>query len=286
LPPLFCVLIVGALVGPLGFGGWSFNAGTLAPKLERISPLKGLKRIFSSKGLMELVKAILKAALISSLAALIIYQVLDQLIVLSLSTLSGAVTEVGGIFVRCFIGFALVLVLIAAVDVPFQLYTHSQELMMTKQEVKDEHKESEGRPEVKSRIRDLQQAAARQRMMEAVPGADVVITNPTHFAVALSYVDGEMSAPRVVAKGRDLVAVRIRDLASEHKVPIFSAPPLARALYRNADIGMEIPGNLFAAVAQVLAYVFQLRARDPAVKRQAKPPADLPLPDEYLKQDQ
>ena len=151
------------------------------------------------------------------------------------------------------------LILIAGADVPFQLWSHSRKLRMTKQEIKDEFKDTEGRPEVKSRIRSLQQQVAMRRMMEDVPDADVVITNPTHFAVALKYDDGSMGAPRVVAKGKDLIAARIRELAEEHAVPLFSAPPLARALFRSTKIGQEVPAALYTAVAQVLAYVYQVR---------------------------
>ena len=151
------------------------------------------------------------------------------------------------------------LLLIAAVDVPWQLLHHAQQLKMSKQEIKEEMQQSEGKPEVKGRIRQLQQAFARGRMMEAVPTADVIVTNPTHYAVALKYAAGKDRAPRVVAKGADVIAQQIRELASAHRVPLIEAPPLARALYRSCDIDAEIPGALYQAVAQVLSYVYQLR---------------------------
>jgi flagellar biosynthetic protein FlhB len=259
LAPLLALLFVCSLLGPLALGGWSFSAEALQPKLERISPVKGLARIFSANGLMELFKAILKFLLVASVAAACIWQLADWLLALGMGPLQQSVTEVALRFTWCFLMISAAMVAIALIDVPFQLWNHGRQLRMTRQEIKDEMKESEGRPEVKGQVRKLQQQAAQQRMMQDVPGADVVITNPTHFAVALRYVDGEMNAPVVVAKGRDLVAARIRELASANDVPLFSAPPLARALYAGTDIGDEIPADLFLAVARVLAYVFQLR---------------------------
>jgi flagellar biosynthetic protein FlhB len=158
------------------------------------------------------------------------------------------------------IALTAALVLIAAVDAPFQIWQHRQDMRMTREEVRQEHKEAEGSPEIKGRIRALQRELAERRMMEEVPKADVIVVNPTHYAVALRYDDRSMRAPRVVAKGVDLMAARIREVATEHKVPIFEAPPLARALHRHVEIGDEIPAGLYVAVAQVLTYIFQLRA--------------------------
>ncbi len=164
------------------------------------------------------------------------------------------------------------LIVIAAFDVPFQLWQYEKKLRMTRQQVKDEFKETEGRPEVKARVRALQQQAATRRMMEELPTADVVITNPTHFAVALKYDDTSMGAPRVVAKGKDLIAKRIREVAEEHGVPLFSAPPLARVLFRTAEIGDEVPARLYTAVAQVLAYIYQLNEIPRPGQRRPEPP--------------
>ena len=283
--PFFALMFVSVFVGPLSLGGWSFALQALAPKAERINPLKGLGRIFSLKGLVELLKALGKFILVASAAMLIIVEVIDDLIGLALVTPIQSMVEIGGIYLWCFVAFSSVLVLIAMVDVPFQLWDHAKQLKMTLQEVKDEQKETDGRPEVKSRIRTLQQQAAQARMMHEVPTADVVITNPTHYAVALRYVDGNMGAPIVVAKGQDLIAARIRGIAQENGVTIFRAPPLARALYASTELNQEIPANLFAAVAQVLAYVFQLRTvstqQGPLV-----PPTDLPVPEEYQQGEQ
>jgi flagellar biosynthetic protein FlhB len=168
------------------------------------------------------------------------------------------------------------LILIAMADVPFQLWNYQKKLKMTRTEVRDEFKETEGRPEVKSRIRQLQQQVATRRMMAAVPDADVVITNPTHFAVALKYDDAKAGAPRVVAKGRDLIAARIREIATANGVPLFSAPPLARALYRSTKLEAEIPAALYTAVAQVLAYIFQIqKAATPGHRRPVPPVPDV-----------
>ena len=171
------------------------------------------------------------------------------------------------------------MIFIVVFDVPFELWNHNRQLKMTRQEVKDEMKESEGRPEVKGRIRNLQREISQRRMMEAIPSADVVITNPTHFAVALKYSSMEGGAPKVVAKGRDLIAFNIRTIAEENSVAIFSAPPLARALYASSKIGDEIPQNLYLAVAKVLAYIYQLRTA--GSEEQAPPPNDFQIPDEY-----
>jgi flagellar biosynthetic protein FlhB len=259
LAPLLALLFVCSLLGPLALGGFSVSAEALQPKLERINPIKGLGRIFSVNGLVELVKAILKFLLVAAVAAVCLWQLTGWLIGLGLGPVELSMAQVGPRFVWCFLVISSAMLLVSMIDVPFQLWDHTRKLRMTRQEIKDEMKESEGRPEVKGHIRRMQQQAAQQRMMQDVPTADVVITNPTHFAVALRYVDGEMNAPVVVAKGRDLVAARIREVAAAHRVTVFSAPPLARALYAGADIGEEIPAELFVAVARVLAYVYQLR---------------------------
>jgi flagellar biosynthetic protein FlhB len=259
LAPLLALLFACSLLGPMALGGFSISAEALQPKLERINPIKGLGRIFSANGLVELLKAILKFLLVGAVAALCLWQLTGWLMALGLGPVELSMAQVGPRFAWCFLMISSAMLLVAMIDVPFQLWDHTRKLRMTRQEIKDEMKESEGRPEVKGHIRRLQQQAAQQRMMQDVPTADVVITNPTHFAVALRYVDGEMSAPVVVAKGRDLVAARIREVAAAHRVTVFSAPPLARALYAGADIGEEIPAELFVAVARVLAYVYQLR---------------------------
>jgi len=285
LLPLFGLLILATLLSPFSMGGWVFNATLLAPKLERISLIKGFGRLFSPKSLMELVKAVGKFLLVTAVTCLVLYLVLDQIVSLSLRPLQEALNTAGSLVVWCMLGFSSVLILVAAADVPFQLWQHRRQLRMTRQEVKDELKETEGRPEVKATIKEKQQQFARQRMMTEVPNADVVITNPTHYAVALKYDQLSTGAPRVVAKGQDLVAARIREIAEQSGVVIFSAPPLARALYFSTDLNQEIPRNLFLAVAQVMAYIFQLRQVKKHGGEKPKPPADLAVPEEYENND-
>ncbi|MEZ5490687.1 MAG: flagellar biosynthesis protein FlhB [Gammaproteobacteria bacterium] len=281
LAPLFALLIAVAVLSPLSMGGWVFNFALAAPKLERISPLKGLGKLFSVRSLMELFKAIGKFLLVATTSCFVLYLVLDQIVGLSLLPLPEAMNTAGALAVWCLLGFSAVLILVAAVDVPFQLWQHQRQLRMTRQEVRDELKQTEGRPEVKATIREKQQQFARQRMMAEVPDADVVITNPTHFAVALKYDQAGAGAPIVVAKGQNLIAARIRELAQQNGVVLFSAPPLARALYFSTDLNQEIPRNLFLAVAQVMAYVFQLRQVPKRGGSRPKPPRDLPVPEEY-----
>jgi flagellar biosynthetic protein FlhB len=201
-----------------------------------------------------------------------------EFLVLSELSVEGGLTTAAHLIIWSFLMISLGTILIAAIDVPFQLWQHSRQLRMTRQEVRDEMKESEGRPEVKQQIRRLQRELAQRRMMQEVPKADVIVTNPTHFAVALRYDAGKMRAPRVVAKGADLIARNIRTIGAEHRVPVFEAPPLARALFYGAELDQEIPEGLYLAVAQVLAYVMQLR--DPRPGAMPTPPGDLPIPPE------
>ncbi len=276
LLPLAAVLISAVFLSAVAIGGWSFSMKAASFKGERLSPLKGLKRMFGANALNELVKAIAKFALVGAIAAAWLWWSADDLLSLARQPVAEAVR---GALKICAVSLLVVstgLIFIAAVDVPFQLWQYQKKLRMTRQQVKDEFKETEGRPEVKSRLRALQQQVAARRMMDDVPDADVVIVNPTHFAVALKYDEQGAGAPRVTAKGRDLVAKRIREIASENGVPLFSAPPLARVLFRTAEIGDEIPARLYSAVAQVLAYIFQLNETlRPGQKRPVAPVPDI-----------
>ncbi len=270
--PLAVILLGAVFLSAASIGGWSFSLQAVQPKLERISPIKGIKRIFSANSLNELVKALAKFTLVGFIAVAWLWWSIEELLGLGREPIAAAIPHALRI---CGISLLIVsagLILIAAFDVPFQLWQYQKKLRMTKQQVKDELKETEGRPEVKSRIRQLQQQIATRRMMEELPTADVVITNPTHYAVALKYDEGSMGAPRVIAKGKDLIAARIREVATEHKVPLFSAPPLARVLYRTTEIGDEIPAKLYTAVAQVLAYIFQLNSARIPGQRLPDPP--------------
>jgi flagellar biosynthetic protein FlhB len=272
IAPLGIVLVCAVFLSAWSLGGLSFSMQAAGFKFERLNPGKGIKRIFSANGLNELVKALAKFSLVAVIAVLWLWWSVDDLLSLGRQDVKPAIL---GALRICGVSLLVIssgLILIAAVDVPFQLWQHSKKLRMTKQQVKDEFKETEGRPEVKSRIRMLQQQIATRRMMEELPTADVVITNPTHYAVALKYDESAMGAPRVIAKGKDLIAKRIREIAAENDVPLFSAPPLARALFRSTEIGAEIPAKLYTAVAQVLAYIFQLNeALKPGQKRPEPP---------------
>jgi len=257
--PLFAAMLVAAIAAPAMIGGWTFSSESLSFKPERLDPVAGFGRMFSLRSLVELLKSIAKFALIAGIAVLVIRSQLAEIGALATQSIGPAIIEAGRITLYALLSMAAGLGIIAAIDAPFQLWQYAKELRMSHQEIREETKESEGSPETRGRIRSMQQAAARRRMMQDIPKADVIITNPTHFAVALRYDDKQDHAPVVLAKGADEVAARIREVAREHGVPLVSAPPLARALFRNVEIGRQIPHALFVAVAQVLTYVFQLK---------------------------
>lgn len=257
--PLLALGFLGALIGPLLLGGWNFSTQAMMPQFSRINPGAGLARIFSSQALVDLALGMLKVLVLGGIGAVVLWSARPEMMSLASMDAGPAMAWAGSTIMRIFGWMALGLATIAALDVPWQIFRHRKQLRMTKQEIRDEYKQAEGRPEVKAKIRQAQEAIARGRMMQQVPLADVIVTNPTHYAVALKYSAGKMRAPKVVAKGADLVAQRIRELGRENRVPIVSAPPLARALYRAVELDQEIPAALFQAVAQVLTYVYQLR---------------------------
>ncbi|MDX1633482.1 MAG: flagellar biosynthesis protein FlhB [Marinobacter sp.] len=257
--PLMILLFIAAVIGPIGIGGILFSGKAVAPKLNRMDPLKGLKRMFSLRSLIELVKAVAKVALVMIIAILILDVRTEDLLAITGEPPVPAMEHVLWTLGWSFFLLACATIIIAVIDVPFQIYDHQKKLRMTKQEVKDEYKDTEGKPEVKGRIRQLQREMAQRRMMADVPTADVVITNPTHYAVALKYDQKTMAAPIVVAKGGDEIAFKIMEIAREHKVDILRTPPLTRAVYHNTEVGGEIPDGLYMAIAQVLAYLFQMR---------------------------
>lgn len=259
LSPILAVLLVAAIAGSIGIGGLLFSGKSIAPKLSRMNPIKGIGRMFSARSLIELFKAIAKVGLVLTIAILILQVRTVDLLSISAEPTVPAMEHVLWTLGWSFFLLSCATIIIAVIDVPFQIYDHQKKLKMTMQEVKDEHKDSEGKPEVKGRIRQLQREMSQRRMMQDVPTADVVITNPTHYAVALKYDQNSMAAPMVVAKGGDELAFKIMEIARENKVEILRTPPLARAVYHNSDIGQEIPDGLYMAIAQVLAYVFQLR---------------------------
>ncbi len=259
MAPLLGVLLVVALCAPQLLSGWNFSVNALRCDWQRLDPVAGLGRVVSWRGAAELIKALVKSALITAVAAAVMWHYREPLQQLTLLAPEAAITGTARIAGMSFLLIAGALAVVAAIDVPFQLWRHADDLKMSRQELRQEHKESEGDPQIKAAIRNQQRAMARRRMMADVPKASVIVTNPTHYAVALSYEDSTMRAPRVVAKGADLVAARIRELGEEHRVPVLESPALARAIYHHTEIGAEIPETLYTAVAQILAYVFQLR---------------------------
>jgi len=278
LGPYLAIVTFVAALGPVAVGGWAFNPGASAPKWNRLDPIAGLKRVFGTRGLVEMTKALAKFALILGFALGALYLQFDIVLGLGLGGAEAGLADVGRILLRTFTCSILATLLIAAIDVPYQMWEHSRKLRMTHQEIKDEVKQTDGSPEMRSRIRGLQQELANRRMMEEVPKADVVVTNPSHFAVALRFDANTMTAPRVVAKGADHVALRIREVAVAAGITILSAPPLARSIYHTTKLNREIPAGLYVAVAQVLAYVFQLQRN--ARRKAPKSFDDLPIPTE------
>lgn len=283
--PLFMLLLVAAVVGPIGLGGWLFSAEAMAPKFSRMNPLAGLKRMFSLQALVELLKALAKFVLILLVGVAVLSAFQDDLLAIAHEPIELAILHAATVVGWCALWMSCGLILIAAVDVPFQLWSNKQKLMMTKQEIRDEYKDSEGKPEVKQRIRQLQREMAERRMMQAVPEADVVITNPTHFAVALKYDPAKGSAPVLLAKGGDFTALKIREIAQEHKVMLLESPALARAVFYSTELDQEIPAGLYLAVAQVLAYVYQLRQYQAGKGKRPGPLPDLPIPPDLRRDD-
>ena len=271
--PVLGLTMIAALIAPLALGGWNLSFGALAPNFTRLDPIAGFGRFFSARGAVELAKAFAKFLVVAALAVLVLHKQTPHLLSLGAAPLTVGIAQAASLASDALLAVSGGLALIAAVDVPYQLWQYSQKLSMSRQEIREEMRESEGAPEIKGRIRRMQREIARRRMMHEVPKADVIVVNPTHFAVALRYDEGRMRAPLVVAKGADLVAGRIREIATEHSVPIFEAPPLARALYHSVEIGSEIPATLYVAVAQVLTYIYQLKAARTSGARPPEPPA-------------
>ena len=267
--PILGATFVAALLAPIAIGGWNFSGEALVPQFSRLNPATGLGRVFSARGLVELGKGIAKVAVVSITGYVLLKGLTVQMMGLSAEPVNGAIGHSAALAGYSLLVLCCGLAIIAAVDVPFQMWQHARDLRMTREEIKEEFKESEGSPETRGRIREAQRALSRGRQLQEVPSADVVITNPTHFAVALRYDDQKMHAPLVVAKGTDLLALKIREIAAENGVTVVEAPPLARALFRSVEVGRAVPAALYVAVAQVLTYVYQLRA---ARERGAAPP--------------
>lgn len=281
LLPLFLVLLAAAIIGPILLGGWNMTFKAIVPKASRMNPMSGLSRMFGPKALLELAKAVAKVFLVGSVVVLVISVNAESILAIQKQAVLPAMIASLDRIAWSVLLISSALIVITLIDIPIQIHQHTQKLRMTLQQVKDEMKDTDGRPEVKQKIRQLQQQMAGNRMMQDIPEADVIITNPTHYAVALRYDQSQESAPRLLAKGMDSLAARIKEVAGEHDIPIVSSPELARAVYFNTEIGAEIPSGLYVAVAQVLAYIHQLRmfakgkGRKPKLARNMEIPAEL-----------
>jgi flagellar biosynthetic protein FlhB len=283
LAPFFAATVAAAVLASVALGGFQVSSEALRFDLGKLSPLRGMQRIFSLHGLVELVKALAKFVFLGGVAALLVWTEFEHFVLLGKMEVEAALAETADLLGWTTLVVASSAILLALVDVPFQLWDYKRQLKMTQQEVRDELKDTEGRPEVRSRIRQLQREVARRRMMEEVPKADVIVTNPTHFAVALRYDAGHMQAPVLVAKGTELVAANIRKIGQAHAVPVVEAPSLARALYFNVELGDPIPAGLYLAVAKLLAYVFQLKAARQQGESTPSVP-EFPVPDELRRE--
>ena len=281
IAPFLAVMVIVAVLAPLSLSGWVFTWDAITPKLEKLNPLKGIARMFALHGLIELLKAVLKVVLIGLVTFVLAKHYLGELTGLNSEPLEQSVGHALDIVGYFFLVLCASLIVVAMIDVPYQLYEHSKNLKMTLQEIKDEMKEAEGSPEVKARQRKAQMSMAQSRMMTEVPKADVIITNPTHFAVALKYDPNGGGAPKLTAKGADLIAAQIRSVAASAKIPFVQAPPLARALYYSTELEREIPQGLYLAVAQVLAYVYHLKTARENHWDEPLPPANIKVPEEF-----
>ncbi|WP_435945418.1 flagellar biosynthesis protein FlhB [Dryocola sp. BD586] len=279
LLPLMSGLVLVAIAAPMLLGGLLFSGKSISFKFSKLNPLPGLKRLFSAQAGAELLKAFLKATLVGTVTAWYLLHNWPEMMRLMSEPPVAALRHALNIVAACGLLIVLGLVPMVGFDVFFQIFSNIKKLRMSRQDIRDEYKQQEGDPHVKGRIRQQQRAIARRRMMNDVPKADVIVTNPTHYSVALQYDEKKMSAPKVLAKGAGLVALRIREIGNENRIPVLEAPPLARALYRHAEIGQQIPGQLYSAVAEVLAWVWQLRRWRVAGGLIPKKPENLPVPE-------
>lgn len=282
IAPFLLISLVSAFIGPLVMGGWNFTLSAVKPKFNKLNPLSGFKRMFGQHALIELVKSLAKVGLIGAVGTVLLWGLADNFLNLSSEPVDQGIIHGGRMMLWVFLAFSSILLLVAAIDVPWQLWSHQKKLRMTRQELKDEFKQTDGNPELKAKVKAMQREMAQRRMLEDVPTANVVLINPTHFSVAIRYRDGEDDSPVVVAKGTDEMALRIREVAKKHNVPLFSAPPLTRALYYSTEIGQHIPTGLFIAVAKVLAYVYRINEQ---MGRHVQKPEDLEIPEEFRNLD-
>ncbi|RZM80297.1 flagellar biosynthesis protein FlhB [Pseudoalteromonas rubra] len=276
-----CIICVAGIIGNTLLGGFNFSWEAAAPKASKMSPMKGFKRMFGAQAAVELLKSILKFVLVSGFAIILINMFFYEILHLSIEQIPSSILHALEILAWMFLALSCTMIIISAIDAPYQSHNHHKQLKMTLQEVKDEYKNSEGDPQIKARIRRTQREMSQRRMMQQVPDADVVVTNPTHYSVALKYDTDKAGAPMVIAKGVDEMAMQIRKIAKGNEVPIVESPVLTRSLYHTTEVGDQIPQQLFTAVAQVLAYVFQLKKFNKGRgKRPVALKKDLPIPDE------
>ncbi len=278
--PFLFLMFVAVFIGPLFMGGWVFSLTSLKVDMKKLNPLSGIARMFGVQSLAELLKSVLKVVVLGVLSVVMFTFHIDDYMRLGSLPIDEAVSGMFAIVFAIILVLVMSLSIVAVVDVPYQKWSYAKKLRMTFQEVREENKEQNGNPEVKGKIRQMQQANANRTMLLDVPEADVIIVNPTHFSVALRY-DDNLVAPIVVAKGVDHMALKIREIAKHNNVEIFSAPPLARALYRHSEVGETIPSELYLAVAQILAYVLQVKEASFSDRRRLKPPTDLSIPDPF-----
>ena len=279
--PIFLISLLTALAGPIALGGWTFSFAAAGFKGSRMSPLKGAKRMFGLNALIELLKAIGKFSVVAVIAVVFLTTYFSEFMSLGRGGVESSLIQGLELLAWGFILVSTSLIVITLIDVPYQIWNHQRQLKMTKQEVKDELKQTEGRPEVKSRIRRLAREFAERRMMESVPQADVVITNPEHYSVAIKYDADSGRAPIVIAKGVDFIALQIRKIALHHDIVMLEAPPLARSLYHTTGLDQEIDEALYLAVAQLLAYVYQVKSFREGKGKRPPPLKDFPIPEDY-----
>jgi flagellar biosynthetic protein FlhB len=278
IAPLMGILVIASIAGPIALGGWNFSNKAIEPKLSRMDPMAGLKRMFSIKSLVELAKSIAKVLVIMTATFMLLRYYSQPIFRINDEDVKSAIIHSLDISLIATLLLAVVTIAIAAIDVPIQIFEYNKKLKMSRQDQKDEMKETDGKPEVKGRIRQLQREMAQRRMMGNVPEADVIITNPTHYAIALRYDPDSMDAPIMLAKGGDHTALKIREIAKAHDIEILESPALARSIYYTTEVDQPIPQGLFMAVAQVLAYVFQLRNFRKGKGQRPTYPRNLPIP--------
>ena len=285
ITPFIIILLIFAIVTPIAIGGWVFSLDAISFKASKLNPIAGLTKIFTIRGVIELFKAMLKVTLVFSVAYSLYNSTIYELLGLGSEPLEQSISHALDIIGRCILILCGSMILVAMIDVPYQLWDHTKNMKMSKQEIRDEHKQTEGSSEVKGRQRRMQMDMRQRRMMAEVPKADVIVTNPSHYAVALKYDQNSNAAPILVAKGVDLIAAQIRNTALAANVPLVAYPPLARALYYSTEIDDQIPQGLYLSVAQILAYVYQLNAAQKNNWRPPVPPKDINIPDEFKRYD-